>query len=567
MKFGHIWLSLGIAVLLLAWSSVKAQEAVPDQEPDTTAEDQKALRDLGVKVDGPSLLDYFRKRTYPEADPKKIKDFIRDLGDENFVVREKAHEELLALGPSALVGLRQAGNHKDAETRRRVLELKETIEAKAEPAIQGAVARLVARAKPAGSPEVLLAYLPFAADQNVVDEICKTLGAVSLHEGKADPLVVKAVDDKHPLRRAAAGQALAETGLADHLPAARQLLKDSEPAVRLRVGLALVKRKEKESLPVLVDALAHLPPEQLWPVEEFLVRLAGEKAPTVSLGNTEAKRKECRDAWAKWLDDHGNKIDLAKVNLTQAMLGYTLLVQQKVNGPAIGQVLELDKNRKVRWSFDLATYPVDAQIVGPDRVLVAEYQGGRVSIRDFKGNLKSELTVNGNPIAVQKLANGNIFVVMQNRLSEYEPKGKDEFKEVFSFQGPTIYRARKLKNGEIIFVTNAGQLVRMEAKTQKQLKTFAVGNLAHLFGSVEMLPNGNVLVPQFHNNQVVEFDKEGRQVGNAISVNFPNSVVKLSNGNILVGSLNSRAVTEFDRNGRAVWTHQSDGMVFNARRR
>jgi len=64
-----------------------------------------------------------------------------------------------------------------------------------------------------------------------------------------------------------------------------------------------------------------------------------------------------------------------------------------------------------------------------------------------------------------------------------------------------------------------------------------------------------------------QFDRDGKQVGNPISVNFPNSVVRLNNGNILVGSLNNRSVTEFDRNGRAVWTHQSDGMVFNARRR
>lgn len=554
---------LVVAVVWLSLSPIVSAQEKVEKEPDTAAEDQKTLQDIGVKVDGAALLEYFRKRTFAEADPAKVKAFIEQLGDEDFLTREKAHEQLLALGPGAMAGLKLAENHTDAETRRRVGELKAVIEAKADPNIQGAVARMVGRLKPAGSGEVLLAYLPFAADLSVVDEICSALGHVARRDGKADPAVVKAIEDKHALRRAAAGQALAESGMADQLPGARKLLKDSEPAVRLRVSMALVKQKEKEALPVLIDCLASLPREQLWPAEELLSRLAGEQAPSISLGTSEPERKACRDAWAKWHEQQGDKLDLAKLNLAQATLGYTLLVQQRINGPAIGQVLELDKNKKVRWTFDLGTYPVDAQIVGPDRVLIAEYQGGRISIRDFKGNAKWELAVNGNPIGVQKLPNGNFFVVMQNRLVEYDPKGK----EVFNFLGPLMFRARKLTNGEVIFITNTGQLVRMEAKTQKQLKSFAVGNLASLFGNVEILPNGNVLVPQFQNNQVVQFDRDGKQVGNPISVNFPNSVVRLNNGNILVGSLNNRSVTEFDRNGRAIWTHQSDGMVFNARRR
>lgn len=556
---------LAATLIFIAGQAALAQEKTvdkaPEKTPDTIAEDHKALRDVGVKTDGASLLEYFRKRTFAEADPAKVKNLIRDLGDEDFQVREKAHLELLTLGPGAVAGLKQAENHANTEIRRRVADLKGVIEAKADPAVQAAVARLIAQDKPAGSPEVILAYIPFAADLTVVDELCTTLGQVAGDGNKVDPLVLKAVEDKHPLRRAAAGQALTALKNGEHLPAARKLLKDSDPAVRLRLSMALLKRREKEALPVLVDALAHLPREQLWPAEELLGRLAGEKAPSVSLGGSEVERKACRDAWARWLETDGSKLDLAKVNFANVPLGYTLLVQQRNNGG--GQILELDKAKKVRWSFDLNTYPVDAQIIGPDRVLVAEYQGGQVSIRDFKGNVKWQLTVNGNPIGVQRLPNGNIFVVMQNRLTEYDAKGK----ELFNFQGPIMFRARKLPNEEIIFITNAGQLVRMEAKTQKQVKNFGVGNLASLFGNVDITPNGNILVPQFQNNQVVEFDKDGKQVGNAVSVNFPNSVVRLTNGNLLVGSLNNRAVTEFDRAGRVVWSHQSDGMVFNARRR
>jgi outer membrane protein assembly factor BamB len=252
-------------------------------------------------------------------------------------------------------------------------------------------------------------------------------------------------------------------------------------------------------------------------------------------------------------------------------LGYTLVVLQNVNRllggvrqPAIGQVMELDANKKPRWKFDVTTYPVDAQITGPDRVLIAEYQIGRVSERDFKGTEVWSKHVGGNPIGVQRLANGNTFVVMQNRLVEYDRNGD----EAWSFQRPShdIFRAKKLRNGEVVFITNNGALTRMEGKTQKVLKNFAVGPIPVLFGSIDILTNGNVLVPDFQRNRVVEYDNDGKEV-TAFNVQWPNSVMRLPNGDTLVASQNSRTVAIYGPNGQARWSHQLEGMPFNAKRR
>src|SRR5262249_54099414 len=87
-----------------------------EKEPDTTAEDTKLLKDVGVEVEGPALLEYFRKRTFKEADPKRLDRLIRELGDEDFVVRERAYEDLMLLGSSALVALKTAAEkNKNAE--------------------------------------------------------------------------------------------------------------------------------------------------------------------------------------------------------------------------------------------------------------------------------------------------------------------------------------------------------------------------------------------------------------------------------------------------------------------
>ena len=566
----------GLTVLLLT-TAMFAQGPLPSElAGDTSKEDQKTLRDVGLAVDGPALLDYFRKRTFKEANPKEMAALIQQLGDLDFATREKAYAGLISLGPSAIVGLKQADSSPNTEIKQRARDLRERLEAKAEPAIQAATARLVAREKPAGAADVLLAFLPFAPDLAVSDEICKALGSVAAPGGKVEPVMLEALHDKLPIKRGAAAEALVRADVKKQLPGAdkilpevRKLLQDSEPAVRLRTGLALVSRKEKEALPILVELLDRLPPEQMWPVEEILIRLAGDKTPAVSLGTNEDTRRACYTAWNKWLSDHPT-VNLAKLDEIPPLLGLTVIVQQKnrvVGGRVAGEVVELDKDKQKKWSFEVTNYPVDAQVwdeKGEIRVVVAEFQGAQVSIRDSKGSIIKNLPVGGNPIGVQRLPNGNIFVVLQNRLVEYDAAGNEKF--TFNRANHDIFRAKKLPTGEIALVTSGGMYQRIDGATQKVNKSFQVATVPVLFGSMDVLSNGNVLVPDFQNNRVVEYNGESKIVAQ-FNVQWPNSALRLPNGNTLVASQNTRKVMEFNRGGTVVWQCDSDGMVFNAKRR
>lgn len=546
-----------------------AVKEMEEKEPDTTPEDIKILKDVGVAAEGPALLDYFRKRTFKEADPKRLETLIAGLGSEDFPEREEAYAELMELGTSAIEAIKKAAEgDKNAEAKRRAADLRQRIEAKLEPNVQMATARMIARIKPEGAAQVMLNYLPFAADRGVIDEICKSLAAVTVTDGKVEPAVLKAVSDKVPLKRAAAGEALARAKVAEQMPAVRKLIKDPEPIVRLRVALALVPQRDGQVVPTLIESLKHLPPDDLWQAEEILVRLAGEEAPNVALGTTEATRETAHAAWAKWLEKNP-KVDLAKLSEATSLLGYTLLVQQgnRFVGGRVpsGQVMEMDRDKNVKWKFDLTTYPVDAQIVKRDRVLIAEYQGGVVSERDFKGIAHWTVNVGGNPIGVQRLPNGNTFVVMQQMLAEYDAKGKQKF--VYQRFNDTIFRAKKLRSGEILMISGNGVLTRYDPKTQKDVKSFFVGHPNNLFGGFDVLPSGNIVVAQQNNNQVVEFDQGGKEK-NRWQVQQPNSVMALPNGHLLVNSNNSRRIVELDRTGREVWSHNiTDGTPFNARRR
>ncbi|MSQ94504.1 MAG: hypothetical protein EXR98_08100 [Gemmataceae bacterium] len=540
-------------------------------EPDSFKDDLKTVREAGLKGDGPDLIEYFRQRTLKAPDPKAIAVLVKQLGDEDFDTREKAFTTLVGMGASAMAGIKQGENDPDLEVRKRLADLKQRIDTKAEPILQSAAARCIAKLKPQGAADGLMAFLPFSSDPMVVDEICKTLGAVAVVNGKIEPVILKSLDDQVAVKRGAAGEALARAGVKEELPNVKKLLKDTDVSVRYRICMAMLTHKDKDIVPVMIDLLADMTPNQLWPIEEALLRLAGDKAPIGSLGNDAAARKTYRDAWSKWYATNAANIDMARLSQENIYLGYTMIVQHNNRigaggGGNVGEIFELDKDKNLRWKISIPVgYPVDAQYVGGNRVVVAEYQGGRVTERDtIKGEIKWDYQCGGNPFSVQRLSNGNTFVAMQGRLIEVD-RNKNE---VWSYQRPNqdMQRARKLPNGEVAFITNVGQYIRMDPRNQKVSKQFNVIAPQIIFGSIDVLPNGHVLVAQFGQGRVTEYNQDGGQVGNPIVIAQPNSVVRLPNGNNLVTSYQQRQVYEFN-GAQQVWNFQTDGIVFVARRR
>jgi hypothetical protein len=75
-----------------------------------------------------------------------------------------------------------------------------------------------------------------------------------------------------------------------------------------------------------------------------------------------------------------------------------------------------------------------------------------------------------------------------------------------------------------------------------------------------------VLVPEYSQNRVAEYDLDGRLLWQA-QVRFPISAVRLANGNTLVVSMTERKVVELDREGREVWSHAVEGRLWRARKR
>jgi HEAT repeat protein len=548
------------AALVVLGLTVYPSGFVGAADPDPIAADECVLKNAGHGTEDAALLQFFRDHTLTPRARAEVTALIQDLGHISFRRRERASQNLVRLGSVAVPMLRDAERSSDPEVARRAERCLAEIDRGPTIELAGAAARLLAVRKPAGAAPVLLAYLPDAGDEGVADYVRTALAAVARRDGTPDPALVAALTDRQPIVRAAAGEALARSGAVPQVPAVRKLLADPDATVRLRVALALARAHEKEAVPVLIALLAELPPEQGAMAEETLIHLAGNPLADAPLGDGPNRRK-ARDAWMAWWQKNKDTVNLAVLAETPPLLGLTMIAHWD-NGQ-IGHIVELGPDGKSRREVHNIPWPIDFYLLpGNTRLLCAEYYINKVTERNFKGETLWEKDLPENPLAAQRLPNGNTFIVMRSRVMEVDRAGK----EVVSLPAPgrDIVSAIKTRNGQISLVTMGGQFRRLDA-TGKELKAFSVGSI-HSYAAIDVLPNGHVLVPHYDRNKVVEYDLSGKAVWEG-SVTQPTAPVRLPNGHTLIACRDAQLVVELDRSGKTVWTHKATTYPWRVRRR
>ncbi|MHB1424723.1 MAG: HEAT repeat domain-containing protein [Gemmataceae bacterium] len=512
--------------------------------------------------DDTRLLDEVRKRTVTEAVRQKCANLIVKLGDADFTVRQKAQAEVKAMGSLIVPLLRQAARDRDLEIRNRARDCLSEMERDKNIPLSSITARLIALRKPVGAAETLLAYVPYCDDESSLSEVQLALNAVAIQNGKPDAAVVRSLSDAQGTRRAAAAEALCLGGDRTHLPAVRKLLLDSEPAVRLKAALALAGTGQRDAVPTLIDLLAELPSDRAEPADEYLQRLAGDGAPrNLANGDDSAARKKRQQAWAAWWKANGNRVALVDrypPEGAERYLGHILLVIANT-----GQIMELGPDRKVRWQLNNLENPQDVQVLGTDRILIAEWNGQRVTERNRKGDVIWEKkTPNGFPLGVQRLRNGHTFIACNNKLLEVDRAGN----EIYSINRPhDVIMARRMRDGQIVLVNTRRQCIRMDT-TGKQLKSFGI-QWAWQQTGVDILPNGHVLVPATWMNRVTEYDAEGKTVFD-LNAMQPSGAARLKNGNILISPQQwPSKVIEMDTSGKQVSSFDVPNLPLRIRTR
>src|SRR5262245_37278867 len=228
--------------------------------------DEQLLKEHKVGDDGPALVAYFRKQTLSEADRRALAETVKRLGHRSFAEREKATRDLLGRGAVAVPYLREALGDPDIEVVRRAEHCLAEIDRGPGPALPIAAARLLARKAPPEAVAVLLAYLPQAAEETVVEAVLDSLVTLTPAKAKPDPALAAALADSAAIRRLAAAHVLGRRG--DE--AVRPLLKDADVRVRYHAAQALLLGRDRTALPALLALLTEAPTALAWQVEETL---------------------------------------------------------------------------------------------------------------------------------------------------------------------------------------------------------------------------------------------------------------------------------------------------------
>jgi hypothetical protein len=555
MPYRQSLLSLaGTALLLLLPAAVlRANEPAADPDEDL-------LKRVALKTDGPDLLAFLRQRTLSEADQRRLEERVRQLGSGSFRVRERATSELIVAGPPALPFLRRATGDPDLEIARRAAACMAEIERGPGPAVPVAALHLLARLQPEGTVAVLVGYAPFVDDESVEEALLATLAIVGVRQGQVDPLLVQALVDPQPGRRLAAAYVVGRSGTAEQRGLVRKLLRDADTHVRLEAAQGLIAGRDREGVPALVALLADSPLPIAHRAEEMLYQIAADQSPRESLGiGTTPVRQKCREAWSAWWRERGATVDLSRIEDGERLIGLTVAAE-----PFTGVVWESGPDGKQRWRLSGLQSPWDAQSLPGGRVLIAEYQGSRVTERDQSGRVLWEKRVAGTPNCCQRLPNGNTFITTNQTILEVDRTGQ----EVYSYSPPDnlyIVGAMKERGGRIVCGTSQGVVVFRHDGTGKRWKMTRIGSI-HNWCRAEGLPGGRVLVAVPSENRVVEMDASGKVLTNW-SVPGAASAVRLPNGHTLVGCSSANCVVELDRTGKTVWEKKGDGQPWRVRRR
>ncbi len=174
-------------ILLVLCAAVLAPLAGWAAEGDALLNDELTVKSAGLPVDGAGLLEFFRLRTRGEVAPDRLAALIEQLGAKDGAAREKAAAELTAIGPPAVPALRAAAKNPDAAEAaglaRRSLAALEGNSVN----VSAAAVRLLAQRKPDGATAALLAYLPYAEDPSVQEEVKAALTGHGLPRRQGRP--------------------------------------------------------------------------------------------------------------------------------------------------------------------------------------------------------------------------------------------------------------------------------------------------------------------------------------------------------------------------------------------
>jgi len=516
--------------------------------------DRAFLKQLRLASDTATLHDFFQKRTLDDAKVKRLRELIAALGDARYAVRDKAAKDLLVLGIPGLKFLEPATNDPDTEIGNRAQKIVDQIRAGPGASLPLAAIRLMRKQPTNETISILLAYLPFADERVVEEEVIALLVRIGRRDGVVDARIRQVIASPFPSVRAAAASVLGHSPNETDRAATRNLLGDVDSWVRFSAAVALLDVADKAAPPTLIALLQTSTGDISWRSEELLLRLAGENNPPGPTDEKPETRQAYQQAWAAWWNKAQATIDLTRIAREPPVLGLFLGIEYNTNS-----VWECGRDGKRRWTVS-AEGPMDAQVLPGNRVLIAEQSAKRVTERDLKGNILWSFPTDEETINCQRLPNGNTFIGTRRHVLEVRPDKTVVYKHELG--DAYLHGVRRLPNGHFVGLTGGGVIHEIAANA-KDIRKFKV-NDGGTWGDILGLSNGRFLLTNYGTGFVREVDATGKTI-RELKLTEATGIDVLPGGQLLVAGHNKAVIVDWS--GKVSWEVKSDGCIRRIHRR
>lgn len=414
------------------------------------------LKESQIGSDTASLIRYLQKQMPDPARSERIGALIRQLGDPRFVVRNKASDELTAIGSPAEKALEAALSDPDAERAERAnRHLKALRENSETPAILAALL-LLSYSDSRDAVESIFNYLPFIHEPFIIDAAKETLLPLGMKEGKVIPAAASWAWDKESVRRSIAGYLLGRSSDPKQQEVARQLLQDSDPWVRLRTAEGMLYAGKETAVPILIELLDPKVSDRCWAAQSLLATLFGRAFP-------DAPRSDRADEWSRyrerclewWLQTEAG---IAREKLPRPGRPLGLVIGVEFNP---GHVWGCGPDGHQLWQVHV-DHALDARWLPDGRVLIVAADPNRVIECERSGKIIWERFLPERPIACDRLTNGNTYIGLTSSVMEMHRNGS--IVSQYQFPLPFTTAGRRLPNGHYIGINNLGQIAELDGK-------------------------------------------------------------------------------------------------------
>lgn len=533
--------------------------------------DEELLRKAQLDPqDGKALLGFLRNRTLKENELDQLHKLIERFGADSFEERWKAVKEVERYGAAALAPLKAALKHPDPEVSYRAQQALQRLEAVPQTQVMAAVVRALVKQRPPDTVGALLQFVPSATDEELLlSALREALTALAIGpDGRADPALLTALADRHPLRRQMALLALIEGGPADRrirIPDAYPQVRD---AVRRETDLdvkfsalwsLLLTTRESEYVPDLIQLIPQLPRGRLWQLEDLLLQLAGGQHPSGGrFLKDPASLTKARDAWLQWWKEKGAQIPLASFQYQQRIRGLTELTEVDIRGYSQGRVVIFGPDLREKWSVTGLNYPCDLQPLPNGHILIADMNTSRILEYDAAGSLLRSQFINQQPFVIRSLPDGSVHVICRNNVYLFDKQWKQ--KQVYARPTFDIVAGCYLPNGQTLLVRNVAQGAmgyRLDEQFKELKDSHSFARMNHM-QNIEPIDEERVLVCEY--NRVAEYNLKSGKLLWHHNCNNPNYAQRLPNGNTLITLMNdppNGRVIELDPSGEIVWEYVS----------